>query len=69
MRSLSANVWVRKPDVFTKMKCSRCGRFVAMDGNVKILFAPDTHFSSEKTELVCADCQAKERAEKQGRGS
>lgn len=41
-------------------KCSRCGRFINFDtGAILTRFTPDTHFSSEKAEFVCAKCHHK----------
>ena len=42
-------------------RCSHCGRFVKLDQSVEVTVTPDTHFSAEKTELTCPDCQRDER--------
>lgn len=46
-------------------RCDDCGRFIALKeferGGVRRLLTPDSHFSCEEWETLCARCAQKER--------
>lgn len=52
---------------YNRIRCERCGRFIATENIGKHRFTPDTHFTGEKDEYWCINCiQKKKLKEKDG---